>query len=133
MQPSEPPAGASYLQASAAPVIETLRGHAFLVGLNEAQLANLASIAQPVTFYEHEPILTAKQPAQDFYLLLSGSVSVELDKKYFVVRIQALGPGDAFGYSALLEAHESMFDVRARECCSAMRLDGGRLRQALRD
>jgi signal-transduction protein with cAMP-binding, CBS, and nucleotidyltransferase domain len=74
-----------------------LRGHAFLSGLDEAQLAVLAKIAQPVQFSEQELILEAKQPPRDFYLLLSGSVSIELNKGHYAVRIQYLGPGDAFG------------------------------------
>jgi uncharacterized protein (TIGR02284 family) len=110
-----------------------LRGHAFLLGLSEHQLATLAQIAEPVEFQEHELILVAKQPSLDLYTLLSGSVSIELHQKHYAVHIQALGAGDAFGCSALLEDHDTMFDVRAREHCTALRLDGGRLRAALRD
>jgi uncharacterized protein (TIGR02284 family) len=101
--------------------------------MNETQLATLATIGERAQFHEHDIILTAKQPAQAFYLLLSGSVSVELGKKNFAFRIQALGPGDAFGCSALLDGRDSMFDVRARECCNTLRFDGGRLGKALRD
>jgi uncharacterized protein (TIGR02284 family) len=110
-----------------------LRGHAFLSGLDEAQLAVLAKIAQPVQFSEQELILEAKQPPRDFYLLLSGSVSIELNKGHYAVRIQYLGPGDAFGWSALLEHHDTLFNVCTRERCTALRLDGADLSAALRE
>jgi CRP-like cAMP-binding protein len=48
------------------------------------------------------------------------------------VNIQALGPGDAFGWSALLPHQDTLFQVRARERCAALRLDGGRLSAAFR-
>jgi uncharacterized protein (TIGR02284 family) len=47
------------------------------------------------------------------------------------VRIQSLGPGHAFGWSALLGAHETLFNVRAREASIALRLAGERLSAAL--
>jgi uncharacterized protein (TIGR02284 family) len=111
---------------------QALRGHAFLSGLDEAQLATLAKIAEPVKFREQELIFRAQQQSLDFYLLLSGSVSIELNEGHYAVRIQSLGPGDAFGWSALLEHHDTLFDVRTRERCTALRLDGAALSAALR-
>ena len=113
--------------------MQELARHAFLSGLEEAQLAVLANIAQPVEFREQERVLSARQKALDFYLVLSGSVSIELSNKHYAVRIQSLGPGEAFGWSALLEHHDTLFDVRAREHCTALRLDGSRLSSALRE
>jgi uncharacterized protein (TIGR02284 family) len=110
-----------------------LGGHAFLSGLDESQLAVLAKIAQPVEFRDQELVLQAQQRPLDFYLLLTGSVSIELNKGHFAVRIQYLGPGDAFGWSALLEHHDTLFDVRTRERCTALRFDGSALFAALRE
>jgi len=130
MEPSESPGkpitGTFDVQAA-------LRGHRFLLGLDEAELATLFNIAEPIQIQEHELILASNQPSQDFYLLLSGSVSIELDQKHYAVRIQALEAGDVFGWSALLEDHDTMFDVRSRECCTALRLDGVRLCAVLRN
>jgi len=110
-----------------------LRGHAFLTGLDEAQFVTLAQIAQLVQFREYELIQAAKQRSLDFYLVVSGSVSIELDTRLYTVRIQSLGPGDAFGWSALLEHRDTLFDVRTRESSTALRLDGARLSVALRE
>jgi CRP-like cAMP-binding protein len=120
-------------QSSLPSTFEALRTHNFLSGITDTQLASLATMAEHVQFREYDLILAAKQPAHAFFLLLSGSASVELNKQHFAVRIQGLEAGDAFGCSALLDGHESMFNVRARESCSALRFDGERLRKALRD
>jgi CRP-like cAMP-binding protein len=37
--------------------------------------------------------------------------------------VQALGPGHVFGWSALLENQDTVFQVRAREQTSAMRIE----------
>ncbi len=47
---------------------------------------------------------------------------VQLRTPAYVVAVQALGPGDVFGWSALLEEHDTLFEVRAREATTALRL-----------
>jgi len=49
-----------------------------------------------------------------------------------VVWVQILSPGDAFGWSAMLDHHDALFHVRAREASRALCLDGERLSAALR-
>lgn len=114
-------------------VISALRQHAFLSGLEGSQLEALARIAEPVQFGEQELVLSARQRSRDFYLVVSGSFSIELNNKHYAVRIQSLGPGHAFGWSALLEEHDTLFDVRSREHCTALRLEGDRLMNLLRE
>ena len=111
---------------------EAVHGHPFLVGLRDKDLATLTSLAEPVEFGDDEIVLTAWERSQYFYLLLSGSVSVELPHRHYTVNIQALGAGDAFGWSVLLPHQETLFHVRTRERCAALRLDGVRLSAALR-
>jgi CRP-like cAMP-binding protein len=38
-----------------------------------------------------------------------------------------LGPGEAFGWSSLLQHHDTLFQIRARERTTVIRLDGGGL------
>ena len=109
---------------------EVLRHHAFTCGLGESQLATLASMASEVSFAEGEVILEDGQHSRAFFLVLTGSVSVELCAANFVVSVQALGPGQVFGWSALLDHHDTVFQVRARENTTALRLDGEDLKAA---
>ena len=121
------------LPLAPAEIAVALRRHAFLFGLSDAQLASIAQIAEPVEFHEQERVLSARKRSLDFYLVLTGSVSIELNHKHYAVRIQSLGPGDAFGWSALLDEHDTLFDVRTREYCTALRLEGKRLSSVLNE
>ena len=105
-----------------------LREHPFTQGLDETQISALARIATTVTFEEDELILVDGERSRSFYLLSSGSVVVELRGAQYVIAVQALGPGAVFGWSALLDDHDTLFQVRARENTTALQLDGAALR-----
>lgn len=112
---------------------DTLRNHAFLRGLADRHIAKLAALAAEVTFAENEVILMDRQQSQYFYLVSSGSVSVELHTPIFTVSVLAVGPGQAFGWSALLEHQDTVFQVRAREQTAALRIAGPELTKACRN
>ena len=109
---------------------EVLLNHTFTRGLGDAQIATLASMTSQVSFAEGEIVLINGEHSQAFFLVLTGSVSVELCAPNFVVSVQALGPGQVFGWSALLNEQDTLFQVRARENTTALRLDGERLKAA---
>jgi CRP-like cAMP-binding protein len=106
---------------------EVLKGHTFTAGLADRHVAKLAALAHEVSFEENEPILLAGQQSKHFYLLLSGSVCIEAGTRVCTVCVQAIGPGEAFGWSSLLDHHDTLFQVRARERSTALCLDGARL------
>jgi len=54
---------------------------------------------------------------------------VELRTPRYVVCVEALGPGQAFGWSALLDHQDTLFQVRARERTTAFCLDSEGLRK----
>lgn len=103
---------------------EILKGHAFTAGLSDCHVAKLASLAREVAFEENELILLAGQQSEHFYLLLSGSVCIEAGTRICTVCVQAIGPGEAFGWSSLLDHHDTLFQVRSREHSTALCLDG---------
>ena len=107
-----------------------LLNHAFTKGLKDPQIAALAELAAIVGFEADEVILVEGQRSKCFYLVTEGSVAVELRSPTFVVCVQALAPGQVFGWSALLDDHDTLFQVRARERTAALRLDGAALRAA---
>jgi CRP-like cAMP-binding protein len=109
---------------------EALRDHAFTAGLSDVQLDGLAKLATEVTFEEDEVILVDGQRSTSFYLLLTGSVVVELSApRRYAMCVQSLGPGKAFGWSALLDSQDTLFQVRARERTTALMIDGAALKQ----
>jgi CRP/FNR family cyclic AMP-dependent transcriptional regulator len=119
------------LRVTTMTLTETLNAHAFTSGLSESHLAKLAQLAHEVSFREDEIILVTGQQSKHFYLLLGGSVCIEVGTSSYVVWVQILSAGDAFGWSALLDHHDTLFQVRAREASRALCLDGERLSAAL--
>jgi CRP/FNR family transcriptional regulator, cyclic AMP receptor protein len=107
-----------------------LREHRFLVGIPEEHFAKLASLAHRVEFDEDQLILLNGQRSTRFYLLLSGSVSVEARTTVYNISIQVLEPGDAFGWSSFLNHHDTLFQVRARESSSGFCFEGSQLSAA---
>ncbi len=107
---------------------QALRNHPFLQGLSEARIASLSPLAREVTFEENEVILVDGQRSAYFYLVVEGSVSVELRTPRYAVCVDALGPDQVFGWSALLEHQDTLFQVRARERTTALRIEGAALK-----
>jgi len=112
---------------------QLVRQHEFANGLSDGQIASLTSIAREVRFSENEVILTDGQRSAAFYLVISGSVVVELCTARYVVGVQALGVGQVFGWSSLLDRQDTLFQVRAREDTRALRLDGEKLQALCRN
>ena len=95
-------------------------------------MARLAPLASEVTFEEDEVILIEGQLSAAFYLVIEGSVAVELRTPRYVICVEALGPGKAFGWSALLDHQDTLFQVRARERTTALCLEGAALKSLCR-
>ena len=111
---------------------ELLRAHDFTKGLPQSQIASLATLATQVHFDEGQVLLFAGGPSEYLYLLISGSVAVELTAPQLTLTVQVLGPGQAFGWSGVLGDQQSFFQVRARERVSALRIRGSALAQRCR-
>ncbi len=108
---------------------DLLLEHEFTRGLTELQVAKLSSLCTPVAFGDDDVILVSGKRSEFFYLILSGSAAVELRAPRFTVCVQALGPGQVFGWSALLDHQDTLFQVRAREPITALCLHGSDLAQ----
>jgi CRP-like cAMP-binding protein len=108
---------------------ESLRTHDFTSGLSDAQVEGLAKLATEVIFEEDEVILVDGQRSTSFYLVVAGSVVVELSAPRYTMCVQSLAAGSVFGWSALLDRQDTLFQVRAREHTTALKIDG----QALKD
>lgn len=109
-----------------------LRNHAFTRGFSELQIVRLASLSTEVTFRADAVILEGGRRSDFFYLIAQGSVAVELIAPRYSVCVQALGPDEVFGWSALLDRQDTLFQVRAREPVRVLRMDGARLAELCR-
>ena len=109
-----------------------LRVHPFISGLTESQICRLESMATSVAFEADQIILEEGKRSKALYLLITGSVAIELKTTQFTVCVQSLGPHQIFGWSALLDHQDTLFQVRSRETTAVLRLDGTKLADACR-
>jgi CRP/FNR family transcriptional regulator, cyclic AMP receptor protein len=108
---------------------EAIAAHAFTHGLTEPQTLSLVAIAREVCFEEDDIILVEGEHSRSFYLLLSGSVAVELRTASYAICVQSLSEGHIVGWSSLLDRQDTLFQVRAREHTRALELDGALLKE----
>jgi CRP-like cAMP-binding protein len=101
----------------------------FFDGLDAEHLGVLVGCAVHVRFEPGEFLCREGEPADNFYLIRHGRVTLEM----FVpqkgpVRLQTLDPGEVVGWSWLVEPYTWHFDARALEGVVAVSLDGTCLR-----
>ena len=96
--------------------------------MSDKQLQCLAGYSRAVTFQENEVVLVDGQRSTSFYLVVTGSVVVELATPRYTCCVQSLGAGEVFGWSSLLDQQDTLFQVRSRERTAAIEIDGARLK-----
>lgn len=114
-------------------ILRALKRHPFTGELPERFLSMLSALARQVVFQQDEVILRAGYRSPYLYLLVSGGVCVEIRTPFFAVCVEGVGPGEAFGWSSLLDGHDTVFQVRARETSTALRLDAEPLASVCRE
>jgi len=107
-----------------------IAGHPFLRDLKPAHLHLLADSAMRVRFEAGELIFREGDPANRFYLLEQGRVSLESPRRDEApVAVQVIGPGEVLGWSWLFPPYYWQFDARALEPTTAIFFYGTRLRE----
>jgi CRP/FNR family cyclic AMP-dependent transcriptional regulator len=108
-------------------VITALEHHPFLEGLKPLHLEKLASMAFEVTFEPEQMIFREADPSSFFYLILEGTIALEVRTPVKVIRIQTIGAGEELGWSSLLSQVNKQFQARSLEPVRALAFDGTRL------
>ena len=109
-----------------------LERHPFSKHFAPPQLECLASLARAVTFAPEQVIFHTGDDCHDFYLIVGGRVALEMPVGKRMLRIQTLGDGDEFGFSALIMGRGMTFQARALQPVEALAFDGSRLLEACR-
>jgi CRP-like cAMP-binding protein len=120
----------SAAETSAITAVEAaVLAHPFLSGLKPEHLRVLANNALRMQYQADELIFREGDPANRFYLIERGRVSLEYGRKdESPMPIQAIGPGDVLGWSWLFPPYYWNFDARAVEPTTAIFFYGTRLR-----
>ena len=89
----------------------------------------LTSCASNVRFAANHMLFRTGEPADAFYLIREGAVSVEIScSQERHLTIQTLGEGEVLGWSWLFPPYNWQFDARALEQTRAIALDARCLR-----
>jgi hypothetical protein len=109
---------------------QRLAAHPFLQGMTPHHLEVLALCATPTEFDKGQVVFRAGEPANGFYLLETGSVSLKgktPDGKTVV--FDTVSAGEPMGWSWLFPPYLWEFDAEATEACDAICFSGILLRQ----
>ena len=111
--------------------VETvIAGHPFLRGLAPVHLRLLSDNAMRMSYDAGEIIFYKGDPANRFYLIEQGRVSLESPRRdQAPVVVQVIGPGDVLGWSWIFPPYDWQFDARAVEPTTAIFFYGTRLRE----
>lgn len=109
-------------------IAEYLPEHPFFAGLDPAALELAAGCAVNVHFRPGEFLFHEGDPADTFYVLRHGRVSLQMRTPTRDVVLDTAQDGDVVGWSWLIPPYSWSFDARATEETSAIAFDGVCLR-----
>jgi CRP-like cAMP-binding protein len=116
--------------APVGPIRDVLAAHPFLQGLKPEHVRLLADSAMRVQYEPGEILFREGDPANRFYLIEQGRVSVESRSGDGApVTVQVVSNGEVLGWSWLFAPYYWHFDARATELTTAIFFYGTRLRE----
>jgi CRP-like cAMP-binding protein len=105
-------------------IAEYLPEHPFFAGLDPAVLELAAGCAVNVHFRPGDYLFREGEPADTFYVLRHGRVSMQMRTPTEDVVLDTAHDGDVVGWSWLIPPYRWTFDARATEETSAIAFDG---------
>lgn len=105
------------------------KDHGFLHNLDPHYVQKLEALALEAFFVPDQVIFHEGDANGYFYLIVSGSVVLEILGPAGHVEIQTLRAGDAMGWSSLLNTSRKHFQARALTRVTAAALDAAELRR----
>ena len=105
-----------------------VREHPFYSGMKEEFLELISGCAKNVRFEAGQYMFNEGQPADQFYLLRSGRVALQINTPERTVTVQTMGEDEIVGASWLVPPHRWGFDAKALELTRAIAMDAACLR-----
>ncbi len=110
--------------------IQSTKGQSLLEGFEPQDMERLAALAMEVRFKRDQIVFREGDQHGQFYLILDGSVVLEITAGGHPKSLQTLHGGDAMGWSSLLEAEDGAhFGARSLSPVRALAFEGVRLRE----
>jgi CRP-like cAMP-binding protein len=109
-------------------LLEALRGVTFLYGITDEHLEKLAQVARMVQTDEGKVIFREGEPASNIYLIVSGTVSLEICAPGVGCRrVLTAGAGELLGWSPVLEQVRLTSTARAITPVKLIEINGGQI------
>jgi CRP-like cAMP-binding protein len=118
---------------------EKIASFEIFAGLNSDEIDNILSMGQEVEYEDEVIIFEDSSMPSDFFILLQGRVSVEIDvshgEKYGRKRVQLaiLRNGDVFGEIGLLKGKRRLASVKAIANVLVLKVNGNQLTEYFAD
>ena len=113
--------------------LATLRHHPSVAEFEPAHVEKLAALAREIRFDRDHVIFREGDDFSEFYLIVTGLVSLEITAPGHTFRVQTLFAGDELGWSALLMGRGKHFQARTLERVDALAFEGAELLAACRE
>jgi CRP/FNR family transcriptional regulator, cyclic AMP receptor protein len=110
-----------------------VREHPFFAGLKEEFCQLISGCAKNVRFEAGQYLFHEGQAADQFYILRSGRVALEMGAPTRSLTIQTLGEDEIVGASWLVAPYRWGFDAKALELTRAISMDAACLRGKCED
>lgn len=111
-----------------AAVLALLRKQPFVQGFSQRQIDKLATLAREMHFEPDRILFHEGEECSEFYLIVSGSVALEMAPPGGNFRVETLGAGDEFGWSSLLAGQGRHFQARVLRDTRVLAFEGADLR-----
>jgi CRP-like cAMP-binding protein len=112
--------------------IAAMRQCPFFEEFQPKHMEKLMTLGSEVRFEKGEIIFREDDDPGLFYIILSGRVSLEANRRGRIFSLQTLYPREEFGWTAVL-SRKRQLQARALEPVSAMSFEVSQLRQACRN
>lgn len=106
---------------------ETARDTEFFRELPSQYIDRLEALGQHVRFERDQLIFRQGDPSGSLYVVLSGTVSLEVTAPGRTLRVLTINQGEEFGWSSLLPSHGKHFQARALGPVHALVFDAAKL------
>jgi CRP-like cAMP-binding protein len=111
------------------PLLDLIASQSLFASLHTEQLKVIRSLAMEVHYDRDEWIFREGDPANRFFVILKGYVSLEVRRLHETIPIRTLGPGDDLGWAWLFPPYYMHFSARSAGPTRAIFFYGTRLRE----
>lgn len=106
--------------------------HLFFQDLSKEQVDSLANCASFEIIDTDKYIFTAKQEARNFYLILEGSVGLQLfSHERGIINLETIQGGEFLGWSWLFPPYKWRFDAKVIEKAKVLVFDANALKKIM--